>query len=473
MKNDKKHLFGLILAGGSGTRLWPLSRKFYPKQLLKLIGNKTLIQQTFLRLKKTVPLKNIFVITGENIADDIYVQLRVLGINKKNIIKEPDQKNTAPAIALASKIIFKKDKNAKILISPSDHIIGPDFEFLKTAKKAFDIAESGLLTTFGIIPLNPSAEYGYIKINSKFKISNLKNKAYKVEKFIEKPDIKSAEKLIKQGAYWNSGIFALKAEMIIEEIKKFLPDVYEAIDFYNNDFDKFLELYRSLRSVSIDKGVLEKSEKIVVIPAKFKWKDIGSWKALHEFLPKDRQSNILNKQVLADNCSSCLIYGYEKRMVVAFGLNDLVVIDTEDAVLVSHKDYVHKIKEAVKKMKNKNMNQYFQHPTSYRPWGKYTIIEEGDNFKVKKIVVEPKQKLSLQFHKKRAEHWTVLKGNAKVELNGKIFNLNPHQNIDIPIGAKHRLENFTGKPLEIIEIQSGDYLGEDDIVRIDDKYERN
>ena len=467
-RNNQKHLFGVVLAGGSGTRLWPLSRELYPKQLLKLVGNKTLIQQTFLRLGKVVPRKNIYIITDENLAEDIHLQLKDLGVIKENIIKEPFQKNTAPAIALASEIIFRKDNKAKILVSPADHFIKPDSEFIKSAKTAFKIAEDNFLITFGIIPSYPSQEYGYIIPNS-----NFQTKVYRVKKFVEKPDIKRAEKLIKQGAYWNSGIFVWQAKIILNEIKTFLPEIYKAVNVYSRDFDEFLKFYRSLEPVSIDRGILEKAGNVAILPAKFDWQDIGSWKALYGILPKDSNQNVLNEHAISEDCSNCLIQGTKKRIVVALGLEGLIVVDTEDAVLVAHKDHSHKIKNSLEKIRQNNFNKCLQHPTSYRPWGHYTVIEEGENFKVKKILVEPKQKLSLQFHKKRAEHWTILKGNAKVELNGKTFNLKPHQSIDIPVGAKHRLRNNTRKPLEIIEIQSGDYLKEDDIVRFNDKYGRD
>ncbi len=459
--SGSKNLYGVILAGGSGTRLWPISRELYPKQLLKLFGNKTLIQQTFSRLKKLIPPEKIYIVTNQSFEEDIYLQLKRLGMIKENILVEPAQRNTAPAIALASKKIFDKDKSAIILTCPADHLIKPDKEFIRAVKIAFRVAQKKVLVIFGIAPTNPSSEYGYIKINSK-------NKVYKVEKFIEKPDKEEAENLIKKGGLWNSGIFIWKAKAILQEIRKNLPEVYKAVKSQSPDL--FTTSYLSLQPVSIDKGILEHSKKIRAIPANFQWQDIGSWKSLYQLLPKDSAQNVLNEKVLESGCQNCLIYGTQKRIVAAIGLEDLVVVDTEDAVLVSHKEKTHEVKALLEKMKTNNFPQYLQHPTIYRPWGSFTVIEEEKNFKVKKVVVKPKERLSLQFHKQRSEHWVVLKGIAKVELNDKIFYLKPHQSIDIPVEAKHCLINPGRENLEIIEIQNGDYLGENDIIRIDDKY---
>ncbi|KKR89144.1 MAG: Mannose-1-phosphate guanylyltransferase/mannose-6-phosphate isomerase [Candidatus Wolfebacteria bacterium GW2011_GWA1_44_24] len=454
-----KNLYGVILGGGSGARLWPVSRKFYPKQLLKLFGDKTLIQQTFLRLKKIIKPSKIYVVTNAPLADDIYIQLKEFGFKKENFIIESAQKSTAPAIALAASRVFKENRKAIMAVCPADHLIKPDKKFIETIKESLKPAKEGFLVVFGIKPVGPSAEYGYLKTDRKSK-----SKIQTVEKFTEKPDEKTAERFIKEGYFWNSGIFVWKAEVFLKEVKKHLPKVYRAL--------KFPGFYKSIDSISVDSGVLEKSKKIKAISANFKWQDVGSWKSLYGLLPKDSNQNVIGENIFGVDCQKCLIYGTQRRIVAAVGLKDLIVVDTEDAVLVAHREKSGEIKNILEQIKANNLSQYFEHPTVHRPWGFFTVIEEGEKFKVKKVSVKPKEKLSLQYHNKRSEHWVVLRGTAKILLDGKVFFLETHQSFDIPVGGKHQLENPGDEPLELIETQSGDYLGEDDIVRINDKYGR-
>ncbi len=468
-KQGVTHRYAVILAGGSGTRLWPASRELYPKQLLALTGNKTLIQETFARIKKIVPCAHIYIVANNGYAADILLQLKRMGFARERLIIETAQKNTAPAIALACEVIGKKDKDALALVSPSDHLITNGREFKHSMECAFARAQSGKLVTLGVTPEGPSIEYGYIKP----KMGAYGGVAMSVDRFVEKPSKEKAEAYIKEGYLWNAGIFIWSAKIFCADIKKYLPEVARAVSLVHKNAAQFATRFAALAPVSVDTGVLEKSKKVEVIKVKFGWKDIGSWKALHEFLDKDACGNVVNNEALAIDCEHSLIYGNTKRATVAIGLRDVIIVDTEDAVLVAHKDDTHKIKQAYAKLKENNRAQYREHKTVVRPWGAYTVLEEGDGYKVKKIMVHPHERLSLQAHAMRAEHWVVIRGTAKATVGGDTRYYEAHQTVDVPVGTTHRLENPTDEPLEIIEVQSGSYLGEDDIVRFDDAYERN
>lgn len=465
---NNKHQYAVILAGGSGTRLWPISREMYPKQLLALTGNRTLIQETFARIEKIVPRENIYIVTSKQFSADILIQLKKLGFSRDKLITEVAQKNTAPAVVLASEVIYEKDKRALVLVCPADHLITNDRLFKKSVIDAFARAVNGKLITFGIVPDGPSVEYGYIKPKGKINYGA----ATPVERFVEKPPREIAERYINEGYLWNAGIFVWSVKTFREEIKKYLPKVVRALSFKNTSNEKFVEYFSALAPVSIDVGLLEKSKKVEVIKVKFTWRDIGSWKSLYELLKKDASGNVFNEDALAFDCENSLVYGNSKRATVAIGIRDTIVVDTEDAVLVVHKDETHKIKNAYAALKENNKSQYREHKTVFRPWGSYTILEEGVGYRVKKIVVNPYERLSLQMHYKRAEHWVVIRGTAKATVGDTLY-CDEHQTIDIPIEAVHRLENPTDDILEIIEVQSGVYLGEDDIVRFEDSYGRD
>lgn len=468
-KRDAMHRYGVILAGGSGMRLWPVSRELYPKQLLALAGNNTLIQGTFTRLAKVVPKGNIYIVSGAQCATDILLQLKGMGFVRERLIIEPAQKNTAPACALACEVIGAQDKDALIFVSPADHLIADEREFKRSAERAFARAENGALVTLGIAPESPSTEYGYIKPRARAAYGI----AAPVDRFVEKPSQEKAARYIKEGYLWNAGIFAWSVRAFQAEMKKHLSAVARAVSFARTDATQCARRFAALTPVSVDTGLLEKSAQVEVILVKFGWKDIGSWKALYELLDKNKHGNVVNKDALVIDCAHSLVYGSTKRVAVAIGMRNVIIVDTEDAVLVAHKDETHKIKDAYAMLKEDNRGHYREHKTAVRPWGSYTVLEEGDGYKVKKIIVNPHEQLSLQMHARRAEHWVVIRGRAQVTVGKDTRYCDAHHTVDVPVGVMHRLENPTDEPLEIIEVQSGAYLGEDDIVRCDDKYKRN
>lgn len=470
---EASNLYGLIIAGGSGTRLWPLSRKLYPKHLLNLFGGETLLQRTFSRLKKIIPEERIYLVTNESLRDNIFFQLKDFGFKKENLLVEPESKNTAPAVGFGAKLIYEKNPAALLVISPADHFIVPDAKFKETILRAKRAAENDFLVTLGVKPDHPSPDYGYIKPDS----SGMKNKGvggWPAEKFIEKPNIKKAKELINLGYLWNSGIFIFKAAVILQNFREHMPAVYRVLEGVGaGQSVEFSENYRRLQAVSLDVGIMEKAGRVWVAPADFQWRDLGSWKALYDLFKKDGKGNVvLNKNILQVDCRDSLFYGSPKRVIAALGLKDLVVVDTEDAVLVAQKNKSQEIKEIFSRLQKGGSPQCFEHPTVYRPWGYYTVLEEGEGFKVKKISVLPRAKLSLQLHKNRSEHWVVLRGRGRAEIEGQIIDLKPHRSASVPRNTKHRLRNCGAEPLEIVEIQSGGYLGEDDIIRFDDEYGR-
>ncbi len=487
-------MYAVILAGGSGTRFWPLSRETTPKQLLSIFGDTTMIQQTFKRLNKSIPVENIYIVTGQKYSYDIKNQLvDVCGSDRFKMLIEPEGKNTAPAIGLAAIHIRKKSPNAVIAVIPSDHIILKADSFAKVLLKAKNLALKGYLTTIGIIPDRPETGYGYIKkgklinkLRSKQSgVSSKKNKkneskftSYEVEKFVEKPDLKNAKEYVKSGNYlWNAGIFVWRASDILQEIMRQIPDIYKGLlkiekSIGKNNEQKVLnDIFKTIKPISVDYGIMENAIKVAVVPADIGWSDVGSWRALDDIAKKDRYGNIVTGNVIDIDSKNSIVYG-GKRLIATVGLENVVVVDTPDATLICNKNNTQDVRKVVNELKKKGADELIEHVTVNRPWGSYTILEVGDRYKIKRIVVKPGARLSHQLHHHRSEHWVVVSGTAKVTVGDKIYNVHPNESTYVPMTTKHRLENPGKVDLHLIEVQIGDYIEEDDIVRFDDLYGR-
>ena len=463
----------IILSGGSGTRLWPLSRKLHPKQFINLINDTTLFQDAILRLPEDVA--DPLIICNEEHRFLAAEQLRQINRKSNGIILEPIGKNTAPAIALAALKFINNGEDPLLLVLSADHLIQNINTFHQSIKIAEKLAEKDKLVTFGIVPDKAETGYGYIK-------ANIDNTAdyYKIQSFTEKPNQEDAQKYLDSGNYlWNSGMFMFKASVYLQELEKFEPEIlssckkscqteYKDKDFIRLNNDEF----RQCPEQSIDYGVMEHTEGAMVVPLDANWSDIGSWDALWNAKNKDKNGNVSEGDVILDEVKNTYAYS-SNRLVSVIGVSDLVIIDTQDALLVADKKYSQNIKNIVNQLKQDSRSEADNHRKVFRPWGYYDSIDADDGFQVKRILVNPGAKLSLQKHEHRAEHWVVVKGIAKVTCGENTFILKENQSTYIPKGEVHRLENQEGTDLEIIEIQTGDYLGEDDIIRLEDDYQRN
>lgn len=462
-------MYGLILAGGSGSRLWPLSRELYPKQLLNIQTSESLLQSTFIRLKECIDSENIISMTGVKHLSSVKYQLSSIAENPV-VLSEPISKNTAPAIILGAKYITETSKtDPVILVVPSDHRINDTNLFTETVKEGEKIASQGYIVTFGIKPSYPETGYGYIN-TSQTKISD----GFKVNKFVEKPDEKTAEKYIADGNYyWNSGIFMFRASVLLEEAAKYAPDIFDKLKHF--DFTKSSEIpfteFDKMPSISIDYAIMEKSDKIALVQLKSDWNDLGSWKSIYDVSKKDENGNVKIGHVLDEGSKNSFVYSSSK-LVATIGLEDIILVETEDAILACKSDKTQDVKKIFDTLKKQNDTTHKVHKTVYRPWGYYTVLGEGKGFLTKMIHVNPGQKLSVQSHNHRSEHWVVLEGKAKVILEGKELILSPGHSVDIAVKAIHSLQNPFDEDLKIVEVQKGDLLIEEDIIRYEDMYGR-
>jgi len=462
----------VVMSGGSGTRLWPLSRKHKPKQFLNLFGDDSMFQQTILRLdglNNSPPI----VVCNESHRFMVAEQLLEIDIEKPSILLEPVGRNTAPAIVSAAFQALSREEDPVLLVLAADHVIADIDAFHQAIKLAEQQAMVGNLVTFGIVPTCAHTGYGYIQAEEKATISA-------VQQFVEKPDSATAEAYLSSGDYyWNSGMFMFKASVLIEEMSKFHSDIVEqcrlAVANSEQDLD-FVRLskeaFEACPSDSIDYALMEKTQKAVVVPLDAGWNDVGSWSSLWECSQQDENNNVLKGDVEIQNVKNAYIHS-EHRLVSAIGVENLVIVETADAVMVASKDQAQDIKDIVAKLKKQSRSEAENHRLCYRPWGYYDSIDLGERFQVKRIRVKPGASLSLQMHHHRAEHWVVVQGTAEVTREDEVFLLSENESTFIPVGQKHRLHNPGRVPLEIIEIQSGGYLGEDDIVRFQDNYHRH
>lgn len=462
-----KNITPVVLAGGVGSRLWPLSRVHYPKQFISLVNEYSMLQNTFLRLEHLSTTPPVIICNNEH-RFMVAQQLRELNINDANIILEPIGRNTAPAIALAAFQALKDGNDPLLLILAADHVISNEDAFTKSINAAVDAAMKGMLVTFGIVPTHPETGYGYIKHGK-----SLGQGLYDVNAFVEKPNLETAREYLSTGLYsWNSGMFLFKASTYLNELKKFNSEIYNIChsviqsSYPDLDFVRISkELFEKCPSDSIDYAVMEKTDKAVVLSMNAGWSDVGSWSALWDVQQKDSNGNACRGDVILDSTSNCYVYSQDK-LVAAVGVDDLVIVETKDAILVANKEKVQDVKNIVNRLQKQNRSEYQKHLDIYRPWGKHEQIAEGDRYHVKKVVVRPGEKTATQIHYHRAEHWIVVSGTANVLNGNKSYLVTENQSTYIPVGSPHSFENPGKVNLELIEVRTGNYLSEDDIERL-------
>lgn len=462
-----------IMAGGSGTRLWPVSRKAFPKQFIPLLGEESLFQQTCKRLQGEI-LSNPVVIGNVEHRFIMAEQLRQSDVPVDSIVLEPVGRNTAPAAIVASLLALEKDKEALVLLLPSDQFIEDSDIFYKAIVDGVELASKGYIVTFGIEPNTPHTGYGYIKVTKQI------GPAFLVERFVEKPSLGLAKTYLEEGNhFWNAGIFLFSAEKMLEYCKKYAPYLYDlchmSVEKAKKDID-FVWLdkptYEKCRDISIDYAIMEKAKNIACIPLRTNWTDLGSWTAIADMMDKDEFGNAGKGDVMFHHSKNCLAYNISSSCITVSGMKDTIIVGTNDAVLVVSRENAQRVGDIVKLRKDKGCPTVNFHTRVHRPWGWYECLQKGEGFQVKRLMVKPGQKLSLQSHRFRSEHWVVVEGMLRATVGDKVVDLNVNESIYIPIGERHRLENPTDQPAYLIEVQTGSYLGEDDIIRYEDIYNR-
>lgn len=460
-------MHGIILAGGSGSRLWPLSRELYPKQLLKISSDKSLLERTYERLMGIMDIDNIIAVTNTKHYSDVKMQLSEYS-KDAIVLSEPLAKNTAPAISIAVKYLLDFDSDDIILVVPSDHLINNSELFRKTVDEAQKLAKEGYIVTIGVKPTNAGTGFGYIKKGQKME------NGYKVDCFKEKPDLKTAQEYLKSGDYyWNSGIFVFSASTFMETLKEYAPEIYEVTQKFNfkvqDDIDYMT--FDKYPSISIDYAIMEHAKNIAMVEMQCDWNDLGSWDAVYEINKKDENGNVKIGNIIEKDCQNSMLYS-SGRMLAGVGLKDVIIVETPDAILACDKNDTQGVKQVFEKLKENKNDAHRIHTTVYRPWGYYTVLNQGEGYLTKMISVSRKGQLSLQSHNYRSEHWVVLSGIARVTLDDKVFMLKAGSSIDIPVKAIHSLANPYDTELKIIEVQKGDKLIEEDIIRYKDIYGR-
>lgn len=469
-KYSQNNVYALILAGGVGSRFWPFSRELEPKQFINIVGKESLLQNTIRRLSGLVSAKRIYIITNKCYFYELKKQVEKFRIPDSNILLEPQGKNTAPAIGVSARLIGQHNKEATLIVLPADHYINDIARFKFTLCQAIECAQDNFLVTLGIKPTKPSTGYGYIKISSRSTVHSPQLGCYKVEKFLEKPGLKKARKYASsKGYFWNSGMFVWKISVFMDEVRQHLPDLYYHLSLVHSQ-DDIVKIWPYLKPISVDYGIMEHSKRIALIPADFVWSDLGSWDALAELLPKDKKGNVIQADSLDCDSEGICAFTRSNRLIATVGLKDLIIADTPDALLVCNKHKAQEVKSIVEQLKKRQRKEHVMHMTDKRPWGSFTVLQTSLGFKIKIVEIDPKKRLSLQSHKKRAEHWVVVSGCAKVTRGNTVSLIQSNQSIYIPKGVKHRLENPLKVPLKIVEVQTGVYLEEDDIERFEDDF---